>query len=131
MWMLDTDICSYILRDQPKGIQAHFDRIDLDQLAISSVVLAELQFGVARLPSPGKLHAAVNDFAGKMHILAWDENAAAHYAKLRTTLERRGTPIEAMDLMIAAHALSEDAILVSNNTSHFARVPGLKLENWT
>jgi len=130
MRMLDTDICSYILRDRPTGIQAYFNRIDINQLAISTIVLAELQFGVARLPAPGRLVAAVNNFAAKMHILAWDEGAAIEYAKLRAILELQGTTIEAMDLMIASHALSEDAVLVTNNIGHFARVPGLKLENW-
>lgn len=130
MWMLDTNICSYILRRHPLSVKARFDEIGADRLGMSSVVLAELYFGAARHPRGERIRAEIDDFAARLAILPWDESAADRYGELRAHLERQGTPIGNMDLMIAAHALSLGAVLVSNNTRHFDKVPGLALENW-
>jgi tRNA(fMet)-specific endonuclease VapC len=130
MWMLDTDTCSYVLRKRPPSVKAQFDRVGADNLAISSLVPAELYYGAARHPKGADIRGEVEDFASRLRVIPWDEAAADHYGRLRTALERSGTPIGCMDMLIAAHALSLDATLVSNNARHFANVPELKLENW-
>lgn len=131
MWMLDTNICSYAMRRHPIKVKAQFDRVGAENLAISTLVFAELLFGAVRHPARADaIQADIMDFASRLSVMPWSQAAALHYAHLRKTLEGKGTPIGNMDLLIAAHALAEDATLVSNNTREFERVPGLKLENW-
>ena len=130
MWMLDTDTCSYILRAHPPRIAARFREADRAELGISSVVLAELYYGIELLPNSEVLRANIQRFLAGLTLLSWDAAAAAHYGDIRATLQRKGTPIGAMDMMIAAHARSLRATLVTNNSRHFRRVPGLKTENW-
>ena len=130
MYMLDTNICIYILKQHPKEIQAKFN--DIDTVHISSIVYSELCYGVElspvhlQTPRLGQL----NEFVTLLQIHTWDENAAICYAKIRAYLKVRGTPIGNMDTLIAAHALSLKAVLVTNNIKEFARVPNLELENW-
>ncbi|WP_429885131.1 type II toxin-antitoxin system tRNA(fMet)-specific endonuclease VapC [Geoalkalibacter halelectricus] len=130
LWMLDTNICSYILRERPLQVKEHFEEVGPDHLAISSTVLAELYYGAARHPKHAVIRREIDDFASRLTIIPWDEHAAHHYGDIRATLEKNGCPIGAMDLMIAAHARSLDATLVSNNLKHFQNVPDLLLENW-
>lgn len=128
--MLDTNICSYILKNRPPSVKAHFDEVGNDALAISTVVLAELYYGAARHPKSVVIRREIDDFAGRLSVVPWDESAANHYGAIRAALEKNGTNIGAMDMLIAAHARSLDAILVSNNTRHFEKVPGLLIANW-
>lgn len=130
MWMLDTDTCSYILRAHPPGAAARFKRTPAAEIGISSVVLAELYYGADLLPNRSVLRKNIQEFASGLALLSWDAAAADHYGSIRAELERKGTLIGAMDMMIAAHARSIDAVLVTNNTKHFRRVPRLKVENW-
>lgn len=130
-WMLDTNICSYILRERPPTVKKHFDEAGSGNLGISTVVLAELYFGAARHPKGTAIRLAIDDFAGRLAVISWDESAADHYGRIRAALENSGTPVGAMDMMIAAHARSMGATLVSNNTRHFENVPDLRLANWT
>ena len=130
MWMLDTDTVSYILRNRPPEIRARFETHDTTQIAISSIVLAELYYGALRSVNASSIRAQVDRLTRPLTFLAWDANAAEHFADLRLFLEREGEPLAAQDMMIAAHARSLDAVLVTNNVRHFRRVPGLKLENW-
>ncbi len=127
--MLDTNICSYLLRDRPRSVLERFADLPISQIAISAVVAAELRFGVAKRRS-SVLHDALEAFLSGMRMLPWPVSASTHYAALRAQLELRGTPIGGMDMLIAAHALAENAVLVSNNTREFERVPELRLENW-
>ncbi len=129
MWMLDTNICSYLLRKRPPSVLERFYTADLDDLSISAVVAAELRYGAARLGSE-KFSRQLEAFLSFQRICPWPESATSQYARIRHELERLGTPIGGMDMLIAAHALAEDAVLVSNNTREFQRVSGLKLENW-
>jgi tRNA(fMet)-specific endonuclease VapC len=101
------------------------------QVCISAITRAELRFGVQRLSGKTRLAAEVSRFLSGIHTLAWDEAAADRFAEVRAELEQRGTPIGIMDTMIAAHAKSIDAILVTNNVKHLALVKGLLVENWT
>ena len=131
MWMLDTNICSCVLRRHPLTVKAHFDRVGPDQLAISTVVLAELLFGAVQHPTRGaEIRQDIDDMVRRLVVMPWSAQAADEYSRLRTFLQRQGTPIGNMDLLIAAHALAENAVLVTNNLREFGRVPGLQLENW-
>jgi tRNA(fMet)-specific endonuclease VapC len=129
-YMLDTNICSYILKNHPTTVKAHFDEVGNDALAISTVVLAELYYGAARHTKSIIIRKEINNFVARLTVIPWDEVAADHYGLIRTTLEKQGTPIGAMDMMIAAHARSCKATLVSNNIKHFKKIPGLLLANW-
>lgn len=101
----------------------------INQIASSAVVASELRFDVAKRWSSALL-GALERFLSGLRVLPWPVAASTHYAELRAELEARGTPIGGMDMRIAAHALAENAILVSNNTREFERVQGLRLENW-
>ena len=129
--MLDTDISSYIIRKRPESVRARFREMEGEQLCVSAVSEAELLYGVKVKGSPRALAAMVADFLRRLTVLDWSRIAAQHYADIRVKLEQAGTPIGNMDLLIAAHARSAGAVLVTNNQKHFLRVPGLKLENWT
>ena len=130
MYMLDTDICSYIIKKRDSKTQAIFDSLDDDEVCISVITEAELLYGLARLPERNKINRLISEFIKNIEVLDWDRDAANEYAKLRVTLEKNGKPNGNMDMMIAAHALSINATLVSNNLRHFAGVPKLKTENW-
>ena len=129
MWMLDTDTCSYILRSYSPNVLARLDAVPRDSVSISAIVSAELRFGAERVKSR-KLMAMVDAWLDLFTIEPWDDAAAHAYAKVRTVMEAKGKPIGNLDILIAAHAVSRRAKLVTNNTRHFAQVPGLKLENW-
>lgn len=130
MYMLDTDTCSYIIRERPDSARQKFNRIDPARLCISIVTRAELLYGVARSSSKNANREIVDDFCSRLSMLNWDEEAARHYGQLRSYLESKGTLIGSMDMMIAAHALSLSATLVTNNLRHFSLVPKLKAANW-
>jgi len=126
---LDTDICSYILRQRPPEVLQRFARLRPDRIWLSAVVAAELRYGAQRLASP-RLTAAIEAWLAGFAIRPWSDEATHHYARIRHDLERRGQPIGNMDLLIAAHALAEDSVLVTRNVREFARVPGLAVEDW-
>jgi len=127
---LDTNICSYILRRHPASMIERFATLDRQQLWLSAIVAAELRFGAAKLASP-KFSAAVEAWLAGFDVRPWPEEAAHHYAQLRVALERAGTPVGGMDMMIAAHAMAEDSVVITNNAREFHRVPGLAVEEWS
>ena len=129
MWMLDTNICSYLLRQHPAIALARFYAAPLDELRLSVIVTAELRYGAMRLDSQ-KFTSQLEKWLSLQQILPWPDRATVMYGRIRVDLEKQGTPIGNMDLLIAAHALAEDAVLVTNNIREFQRVAGLKLENW-
>ena len=129
MILLDTNICIYIINAKPPGVLARFQQFQLGDIGLCSVVAAELAFGVAKSRSTRNRHA-LEMFLAPLTILPFDENAIWVYGELRADLEHRGVPIGSLDTMIAAHALSLHATLVTNNTREFSRVPGLQLDNW-
>lgn len=130
LYVLDTDICSYVIKNRPPVVRERMNAIPLESQAISVISYAELLYGVRRSSSPRVNRPIVVAFVRHLTVLAWEVEAAEHYADLRVHLEARGTPIGSMDLMIAAHARSVRAVLVTNNLRHFEKVPGLKLVNW-
>lgn len=129
--MLDTDTCIYIMRDKPSSAQDRFKRAASETLCISNVTLAELAFGVERSQFPNQARELVEDFTKLLRVIPWDSDAAWKFGTLRHHLESHGNPIGVLDTMIAAHALSLNATIVTNNVRHFGRVPDLKIENWT
>jgi tRNA(fMet)-specific endonuclease VapC len=129
MILLDTNICIYIINEKPPAVLKRFQRYRLGDIGLCSVVAAELAFGVAKSGSP-RNRQALEMFLAPLTILPFDHPAAWAYGDLRADLERRGTPIGSLDTMIAAHALSLQARLITNNTREFAKVPGLQLEDW-
>lgn len=128
--MLDTNICIYLIKRRPPAVIDRFLRCDVGQVAISSVTLAELQYGVAKSQFPEKNAEALQAFLLPLEILPFDDAAGAAYGPIRVDLEKRGVSIGAMDLMIAAHALSLDVTLVTHNIREFSRVEGLRVETW-
>ena len=130
MWMLDTDTCSYFLKAHPESLKVRIEKAGLEQLAISTVVLAELFFGAARHPRGAEIRSGIDEFSARLSVFPWDKAAAEHYGQIRSRMEQQGTPMGNMDMMIAAHARSLNAVLVTNNVRHFRRVPGLTVENW-
>jgi tRNA(fMet)-specific endonuclease VapC len=133
LYMLDTDICSYIQRQHPIAVletmQAKSEAGHV--LCISVITYAELRLGAARSSNKHKYDLLISEFCERLDsIQSWDSRAADHFAELQAVLLRKGTPIGANDGMIAAHALSIEATLVTNNQKHFSKVPDLKLNNW-
>lgn len=126
---LDTNICSYILRRHPASMIDRFATLNREQLWLSAIVAAELRFGAAKLASP-KFSAAVEAWLAGFDVRPWPVDAAHHYAQLRASLERAGQPVGGMDMLIAAHALAEDSVVITNNAREFLRVPGLAVEEW-
>ncbi len=128
--MLDTDISSYILRDRPAVVGRRLQRVRTADLCVSVITEAELLYGVRLAGGNSNLRSDVDNFLRRLHVLAWDSSAAAEYADIRSNLQGRGAPIGGMDLMIASHARSLGATLVTNNERHFRRVAHLRVENW-
>lgn len=129
MILLDTNICIYIINARPPEVLARFHRYRLGEVGLSGVVAAELAYGVAK-SSSARNRQALEMFLAPLEIVPFDDKAVWVYGDLRADLERRGQSIGSLDTMIAAHALSLDAVLVTNNTREFSRVAGLRLENW-
>lgn len=128
-YLLDTNICMYILNRKPAHVFRHFLTLSAGEVGISAITGAELSFGVAKSASQ-RNQDALAKFLAPLEILPFDEQAMQVYGALRRDLERLGTPIGPLDTLIAAHALSLDAILVTNNLREFSRVKNLRLENW-
>ena len=133
LYVLDTDICSYIIRKHPVQVLAAMDSTVQQghEIAISSITYAELMLGAKRSSNPDKHLALINEMCERLHdIYPWDARAAEQFADLQTILLNQGTPIGINDTLIAAHAMALEGILVTNNTKHFGKVEGLKIASW-
>jgi tRNA(fMet)-specific endonuclease VapC len=129
--MLDTNICIYIIKRQPAGVLKRFLEYQVGDIGISSITLSELRYGIAKSKHREKNAQALEEFMIPLDVVPYDEEAALVYGDIRATLEREANPIGAMDMLIAAHALSQEVTLVTNNTREFGRVPGLTITDWT
>ena len=129
--MLDTNTASYIIRGHPPPVRHHLVATPSDTVVVSVVTKAELLSGVARKGSPAGLTRLVGDFLRRVRVLPWDDDAAASYAALTASCAAQGITLAALDMMIAAHAVATDAILVTHDAV-FARIPGgvLSVEDW-
>ena len=129
-YMLDTNICIYLIKQQPREVIDKFQGIIPGEIAISSVTVAEMMYRVGKSQHKERNKTALELFLAPLEIVDFDFKAAQHYGVIRAYLEKMGTPIGAYDLMIAAHALSLGLILVTNNEREFQRIPDLIVENW-
>ena len=128
LYMLDTNMVSHIIKRQPQAI-ARLLEVPMHSVCISAVTAGELAFGLAKRPQALALREAVNEFLRRVEVMPWDAAVAQTYGTLRAALDKNGTPLAALDLQIAAHALHVNATLVSNDRV-FARVGGLAVEDW-
>jgi tRNA(fMet)-specific endonuclease VapC len=129
VYMLDTDSVSFALRGTGE-VATRLAQCKRSELCVSAVTVAELRFSAAKRGSR-KVHRAIDAFLSGVDVLAFDQTAADRFGLVAAALANEGAPIGHMDTMIAAHALSAGATLVTNNSRHFSKVSGLKLENWT
>ena len=130
-YLLDTDICIYIIKRSPADVFEHFKQLQVGDVGISAITFCELQYGVAKSSKPEKNQWALSEFLGPVEVLDFPSAAAIGFGDIRARLKNAGTPIGNYDLLIAAHALQLNLTLVTNNTREFERVPGLRIENWT
>lgn len=128
-YMLDTNTCIFIIKKN-ENVLSRLKKIYFKEICISSITLSELEYGVAKSINYEKNKKALEDFIYNFSILSFDSDAAHEYGKIRADLEKTGSPIGSMDMLIAAHAKSQKLILVTNNTKEFIRVDGLKIEDW-
>lgn len=129
MIMLDTDTCSYILRNKPGSVRMKFQEHEGEGIGVSEIVLAELIYGARRHQQKSQqILSLIDDFISRLQVLPW--TGAKYYGAIRAEMEASGHVIGNMDMLIAAHTLHLDATLVSNNIKHFSRVPDLKVVNW-
>lgn len=130
-YMLDTNICIYIIKKHPEKVIKKFKTLNIGDIGISSVTFAELMYGVFKSHHQQKNKIALKGFTMPLEILPFNENAATHYGEIRAELEKKGKLIGSLDMLIAAHAKSMDLILVTNNKKEFSRVSHLNIEDWT
>jgi len=129
-FMLDTNICIYIIKQKPLDVINRFKQIESSQIGISSITLSELFYGVSKSSKPAQNQIALAQFVAPFEILPYDDDAAQYYGGLRAHLEKRGMTIGSLDMLIAAHALSIASTMVTNNEREFSRIPNLKIDNW-
>jgi len=129
-FMLDTNTCIYIIKRKPPDVIRRFKRTEISQIGISSITLSELLYGVSKSSRPEQNQLALTQFIAPLEILPYGDEAAQYYGDLRAHLEKQGTPIGSLDMLIAAHALSIPCTLVTNNEKDFIRIPNLKIDNW-
>jgi tRNA(fMet)-specific endonuclease VapC len=130
-FLLDTNICIELIRNRSQRILNRLRRKKIGTVGISTITLAELRYGVAHSSDPQRNLLALLHFCAALDILPFDARAASAYGEVRNSLQRIGTPIGPLDMLIAAHAVSLKAIVVTNNEREFRRVEGLAVENWT
>ena len=129
-FILDTNICIYLIKKKPVQVFEKFKELPLGSIGISSITLAELQYGIEKSTQQDKNQFALNQFLLPLEVLDFNSEAAIEYGKIRTYLERNGLPIGSLDMLIAAHTKTLGLTLVTNNEKEFVRIEGLKVENW-
>ena len=129
-YMLDTNICIYIMKNKPEKVLRRFKEELNNGIGISSITLAELEYGMKHSSNPAQNERALLRFLVPLSVLPFGAGAASEYGAIRTFLQNNGTPIGPLDMLIAAHAKAEGLVMVTNNVREFERVPGLEIENW-
>ena len=130
-YMLDTNICIYLIKKKPEKVLRHFKAHAIGDIGISSITLAELRYGVEKSQQVQKNRDALYEFLLPLEIGDFDEKAAVIYGAVRAALEKAGTPVGSMDMLIGANALSLGATLVTNNVREFKHIKGLKIADWS
>jgi tRNA(fMet)-specific endonuclease VapC len=128
-YMLDTNTVSYLVRQHPVVVR-RVTSVPVPALSVSAITAGELIYGLMRLPDAHRLHRAVTEFIRRIDVLPWENNTAARYGAIKAEMERQGTALGPLDLLIAAHALAVAAVLVTSDRA-FNRVAGLQIEDWT
>ncbi len=128
--LLDTNICIYIIKQQPAAVLKRFLEFQVGDIGISSITLSELRYGVAKSAHREKNAKALDEFITPLEVVSFDEQAACAYGHIRAALEKAGAPIGSMDMLIAAHAVSLGIPLVTNNAREFARIRDLTILDW-
>jgi tRNA(fMet)-specific endonuclease VapC len=128
-YMLDTNICIYVMKNYPLHLQEKFNLL-AEQLCISSITLGELHYGAEKSARRVENLTAIEHFVARLDVLPFGTKAAVHYGQVRAELDRAGTPCGPHDMQIGGHARSEGLIVVSNNMREFDRMPGIRAENW-
>jgi len=129
-YLLDTNICIYLIKKRPRQVLQKFNAYSVGEIGVSSITVAELQYGVRKSQYPVKNQQALKQFLLPLVIADFDEQAAIAYGEVRAVLEAQGTPIGPLDTLMAAQAISLGVTLVTNNVKEFSRVQGLRFENW-
>ncbi len=130
MYLLDTNICIYIINKKPQTVIEKIKTLKPSQVKLSSISVGELEYGVSKSPNREKNRIALIDFISAFDILPFDDGDAEIYGLIRATLEKNGEVIGPYDMQIAAQAISNDLILVTNNEKEFKRIKNIKIENW-
>ena len=130
-FLLDTNICVFLIRKQSDSTRAHILRHRVGEIGISSITESELRFEADKSSDPARNHALLDRFLLTLPVLSFDSECAREYGKIRAFLEKNGSPIGSLDNLIAAHALSAGLTVVTNNTREFQGVPGLSVVDWT
>ncbi len=130
MFLIDTNICIYIMNDHPPQVIQKFREIGVGNICISSITVSELQYGACKSKHIKKNMKRLDEFLSPFEIISYDESASRYYGKIRSHLEKQGNVIGPLDMLIAAHALSEKLTVITNNEKEFKRVKGLKVEKW-
>ncbi|HXW27347.1 MAG TPA: tRNA(fMet)-specific endonuclease VapC [Xanthobacteraceae bacterium] len=128
-YMLDTNICIYVIKNYPRSLRERFNQL-AEQVCVSSITLAELYYGAEKSARVLQNIQEVEEFISRLDVLAFSPRAAKHYGQIRAELERAGAPVGPHDLLIGGHARAEGLIVVTNNLREFARMPGVRAENW-
>lgn len=131
LFMLDTNMASYIIKGEPIAVREHLRKLPMESICISSITQAELLHGVAKKPDAKHLPLAVKEFLLRVEIFPWNSDAAEIYAQLRKICESEGFSLGTMDMLIAAHSVAVNAILVTNDKAFYSVKHHLSLEDWT
>jgi tRNA(fMet)-specific endonuclease VapC len=129
-YLLDTNICIYVIKRKPEKVIKHFKEHKPGDIGISSITIAELNYGIEKSSKPATNTIALKEFLQPLEIADYSQSDAEEYGKIRFELEKKGVPIGAMDLLIASQASGRELILVTNNEKEFKRIKGLRIENW-
>ena len=130
-YLIDTNICIYVMNKRPVGVIKKFKQFALGEIGISTITVSELQYGVSKSTYREKNEVRLEEFLAPLEILTYDQTAARIYGDIRFQLEKSGQLIGPLDLLIAAHAISQNLVLITNNDREFKRIKKLKIENWT
>jgi len=128
-YMLDTNTVSHLIKEHP-AVASRVVAVPMASLCISAITEGELHFGLAKRPDAKRLQLAVREFLRRVDVLPWDSSITQHYGSVRADMERRGKILAPLDLLIATHALSVSAVLVTNDGA-FHQVADLPIEDWT
>ena len=129
-YLIDTNICIYIINRRPPEVISKFKRTDLGMIGISTITLSELQYGVSKSKHKNQNSERLEEFLAPFEILPYDQKASTIYGTIRSELEKQGQIIGPLDLLIAAHAISKGLTLITNNEKEFNRIKFLKIANW-